>query len=134
VILDKVFLKFISVGVINTAVGTAIMFVFYNIFGFGYWFSSAANYAVGSIVSFFLNKYWTFNVRKWSLFMVISFVLNIAICYILAYKTARMFIYALLTNQTQRLQDNVAMLVGICLFTGLNYVGQRFIVFKNRPH
>ena len=49
-------MKFIMVGVINTVVGNAIMFVFYNVFHLGYWFSSASNYFFGSIVSYLLNK------------------------------------------------------------------------------
>lgn len=30
----------------------------------------------------------------------------------------------------QQVQENIAMLVGMCLFVGLNYIGQRFFVFK----
>ena len=56
-LLDKTFLKFIAVGVVNTFIGTAVMFSFYNCFHFNYWISSAANYIVGSIVSYFLNIY-----------------------------------------------------------------------------
>lgn len=41
---DKTFLRFVLVGVINTVFGTAIMFVFYNVFGLSYWLSSASNY------------------------------------------------------------------------------------------
>ena len=131
-IFDRIFLKFILGGLVNTLVGSGIMFVMYNVFGFGYWVSSAANYAVGSVLSFFLNKYWTFSVKKWSLFMVISFITVIIISYLLAYKTARMAVYFIFENQSQKLADNAAMLAGICLFTGLNYLGQRFIVFRRQ--
>ena len=37
---------------------------------------------------------------------------------------------ALLAGQAVSVQENVAMLVGMCLYTGLNYLGQRFFVFK----
>jgi len=129
-IFDRIFLKFILAGLVNTLVGSGIMFVMYNVFSFSYWTSSAANYTVGSVLSFFLNKYWTFSVQKWSLFMVISFITVIIISYLLAYKTARMAIYFVFADQGQKLMDNVAMLAGICLFTGLNYLGQRLIVFR----
>ena len=56
--------KFLLVGVINTLVGTAIMFGLYNIAGCSYWVSSAANYVLTSILSFFLNKYFTFRSRE----------------------------------------------------------------------
>ncbi len=59
-ILDITFWKFVLVGIINTLVGTTVMFVAYNFLHFSYWVSSASNYVVGSIVSYFLNKYFTF--------------------------------------------------------------------------
>ena len=131
-IFDRVFLKFILVGIANTVVGAGLMFVMYNCFGVGYWVSSAANYAVGSILGFFLNKYWTFKVRRWSLYMVIAFVLTIAISYFLAYKIARTAIHYALADQSPKIRDNAALLAGMCLFTGLNYIGQRFIVFPGK--
>ena len=52
--------KFLLVGVINTLVGTGIMFGLYNLSNCSYWVSSAANYVLTSILSFFLNKHFTF--------------------------------------------------------------------------
>ncbi|MCL2792938.1 MAG: GtrA family protein [Spirochaetaceae bacterium] len=129
-IIDRIFLKFILVGGINTLFGSSLMFIMYNIFAFGYWTSSSANYIAGSILSFFLNKYWTFNVRKWSLFIVIVFIANIVISYLVAYKLARIALYYILADYSINVRDNAAMAVGICLFTGLNYIGQRYIVFR----
>ena len=54
---DKTFMKFVLVGMVNVTVGATVMFVFYNVFHFSYWVSSASNYIVGSIVSYFLNRY-----------------------------------------------------------------------------
>ena len=133
-IFDRIFLRFIIAGCANTAVGAGLMFILYNAAGLSYWFSSAANYIAGSILSFFLNKYWTFRVRNWSLFMVIAFVFNILISYFLAYKIAKELIYFLLINQSTVKKDNVALVAGMCIFTGLNYLGQRFIVFPTGKH
>ena len=60
-IIDKVTLKFILVGIINTLVGNGTMFLLYNVFSVGYNISTVANYVVGSIVSYFLNKYFIFS-------------------------------------------------------------------------
>ena len=57
---DAKLLRFLIVGVINTLVGSAIMFGLYNLAHCTYWASSAANYVLTSILSFFLNKYFTF--------------------------------------------------------------------------
>lgn len=82
---DTSTIRFLIVGVINTIVGTGVMFVFYNIFHTGYWIASASNYVIGSIVSYFLNKYFTFKSKKRSMKEVIRFVVNIICCYFVAY-------------------------------------------------
>lgn len=128
---DKTFLKFIIVGIINTAVGAGVMFALYNIFNCSYWISSIMNYVVGSVVSFFLNKYFTFKSRHFSFKEVIYFILNIAVCFFIAYGAAKPFAVYLLSSYSVTVQENTAMFIGMVLFTGLNYLAQRFIVFKS---
>ena len=132
--LDITFLKFIIVGVLNTLVGTTVMFVCYNALHFNYWFSSAMNYVLGSIVSYFLNKYFTFKNNEHSWKIVVKFVVNITVCYLLAYGIAKPLVALLLTNQPKAIQENGAMLVGMCLFVILNYIGQRFFAFKKNTN
>lgn len=129
-LVDAKLLRFIIVGVINTLVGMGIMFGLYNLAGASYWVSSAANYVLTSILSFFLNKYFTFrnHERSWS--QVLRFVVNIAVCYLLAYGIAKPLCFRLLANATVQLRDNVSLFVGMVLFTGLNYIGQRLFAFK----
>lgn len=129
-LLDKTFWKFILVGVVNTLVGTAVMFAFYNLLHFSYWISSAANYIVGSIVSYFLNKYYTFQNKSKSLKTVVKFIVNISLCYLIAYGVAKPLAAKVLSSASVSIQENGAMLVGMCLFVFLNYLGQRFFAFK----
>lgn len=131
-LLDEKLLKFILVGIINTAVGTAIMFGLYNLAGCSYWVSSAANYILTSILSFFLNKFFTFRNRQRSPAQILRFAGNILLCYLIAYGAAKPAVLWALSGAGRRLQENVAMLVGMCLFTGLNYLGQRLFVFSER--
>ena len=84
-VLDATFWKFILVGIANTIVGTAVMFAAYNIFHLNYWISSASNYVIGSILSYFLNKYFTFKNQKKSWKQVVVFAANISVCYVMAY-------------------------------------------------
>ena len=128
---DKTFIKFIIVGIINTIVGAGVMFGLYNIFHCSYWFSSIMNYVVGSIVSFFLNKYFTFKSKSFSFKEVIHFIINIAVCFFIAYGLAKPFAVYLLSGYSVTVQENTAMLIGMIIFTGLNYLSQRFIVFKS---
>ena len=127
---DKMFYRFIIVGIINLIVGGAIMFTLYNIFHASYWISSSVNYILTSILSFLLNKHFTFSTRHWSIYMVIAFIFNICVCYVIAYSFAKPLAYFLLKNFTLTVQENIALLVGMCIFTGLNYLGQKYIVFK----
>lgn len=127
---DKTFMKFIIVGVVNTIVGTTIMFVFYNLFGLSYWVSSASNYFFGSICSFILNKHFTFRNKEHGWKPLLRFTLNILICYLLAYGIAKPLIQYILFNFDKTIQENIALFVGMCLFVILNYLGQRFFAFK----
>lgn len=131
-LVDKKLAKFLVVGVINTLVGTAIMFGLYNLAHCSYWVSSAANYILTSILSFFLNKYFTFESREKSAAEVLRFAVNIAVCYLLAYGIAKPLCLAALSGASAAVRDNVSMFVGMCLFTGFNYLGQRFFAFRQK--
>lgn len=121
--------KFLLVGIINTLFGCSLMFLLYNWAGCSYWVSSAANYIVGGIISFFLNKYFTFGSKKWSWQQVWRFILIVVFSYIIAYSLAKPLVLYLLAEHDVRIQENIAMVVGMCLYTGLNYFGQRFFCF-----
>ena len=58
------------------------------------------------------------------------FVINIAACDLMAYGAAKPAIRILLTGANDAVQDNIAMLLGMCIFVVLNYMGQRYFVFK----
>ena len=129
-IIDAKLLKFLFVGVLNTIFGAGIMFLLYNVFGCSYWVSSVCNYVFGGILSFFLNKFFTFQNKQKSLRQVILFALTILICYLIAYIGAKNLVYQILESQSLKIRDNAAMFIGMCIYTALNYLAQRFIVFK----
>ena len=127
---DPSMLRFLLVGVVNTLVGAGIMFLLYNLAGCSYWLSSAANYIVGGVVSYFLNKYYTFKNTERSWRQVLRFALNVAVCWLLAYGITKPLALRLLAGFDEKLQTNAAMLAGLCLYTALNYLGQRFFAFR----
>ena len=127
---DRTVPKFLLVGVANTIVGAGTMFLLYNLANCSYWLSSAANYIVGGTLSFFLNKYYTFQNKTWSWQQVWKFILNVALCYLVAYGAAKPLALRLLSGMPSFVQENVAMLVGMCFYTVLNYLGQRFFAFQ----
>lgn len=123
-------IRFMMVGVVNVSVGCGVMFILYNFFGCSYWFSSAMNYVCGGIVSFFLNKHFTFQNKEHSWGQVVKFILLVAACYFMAYGVAKPLALWALEGQTKATQENIAMCLGTCLYTILNYLGQRFFAFK----
>lgn len=128
-LIDRKLAKFLLVGVINTLIGTVIMFGLYNFAHCTYWVSSAVSYFLTSILSFFLNKYFTFGSWEKSTGEVVRFTINIAVCYLLAYGIAKPLCGAVLVSMPTTVRDNISMFVGMCLFTGLNYMGQRLFAF-----
>lgn len=123
------FFRFLIVGVINTIVGTSIMFIAYNIFNLSYWTSTVLNYTLASVLSYFLNKYFTFK-KTGSVKALLKFSLNIIVCYLLAYVPTKYVVSSLLKEYSLEAVDNTSMVVGMVLFTLLNYLGQKKIVFK----
>ena len=137
-LLDPTFFRFILVGIVNTLVGYGVMFGLYNLAGLhtwgdaGYWISSAANYIVGSVVSFFLNKHFTFHNQEKGAGVVLRFVINISVCWLLAYGLAKPAVSWALGGMGLggQLLGNLTMLFGSGLFVLLNYFGQRFFAFR----
>jgi putative flippase GtrA len=131
-IANNVTLKFLLVGVINTLVGSAVMFLLYNFAHTGYWIATASNYIVGSLVSYLLNKRFTFQYKGKTLATLIRFTANIVICYFIAYGLAQPCVNYVFGNFGIIARENIAMLAGMFFFVALNYIGQRFFVFPNR--
>lgn len=127
---DAKLIKFVLVGVVNTLVGMAIMFGLYNLAGCSYWVSSAANYILTSILSYILNKTFTFGNKDNVGSTAVRFALNIAVCYLLAYGIAKPAVNWMLSGASVSLCDNCSMFAGMVLFTGFNYIGQRFFAFR----
>lgn len=129
-LLNSTFLKFAAVGALNTLVGTAIMFGLYNLAGASYWISSAANYILASIMSYVLNKKFTFRHEGEVVQSGLRFAVNIAVCYFIAYGAAKPFAMWVLMDSSISIQENAAMLIGMCVFVILNYFGQKMFVFR----
>lgn len=125
-------MKFVMVGIVNTLIGTTIMFGFYNVFNLNYWISSASNYIIGSLVSYLLNKNFTFRFREKGYYSLLRFIINILTCYLLAYGIAKPIMHWILSDFNKTIQENISMLLGMCLFVVFNYLGQRFFAFRKK--
>lgn len=131
---DKSFLIFLIVGVVNTLFGLSVYYFCYNVLSAGYWPSSIADYVLGSVLSYFLNKRFSFHYQQTDWRSIGRFTLNIVVCFTIAYAIARPMTRWGLSVVGLPLStlwiENMAGLTGTGLFMILNYLGQRFFAFK----
>ncbi|WP_062109691.1 GtrA family protein [Bacillus niameyensis] len=127
------FLRFLLVGVMNTIVGLSIMYLCLSLFHWNYWVSTLIGNAVGAVVSYFLNKRFTFQSQAAFSTSAFRFVLVIVVCYFVSYKIGLVVTEwglekSLLIPMTY--VNEVAVLIGSGLYTITNYLGQKFFVFN----
>ena len=116
-----------SVG--NTLLSMVLMFL---LEGLGYWPSTAIAYVAGAVMSFFLNRHFTFQSEETLLRSAVKFAVNVAVCYVVAYALAQPIAGWVLgrTALSPLWQERLTKLGGMALYTALNYFGQRFFAFK----
>ena len=128
-LIDKSIPKFLLVGVGNTLLSMVLMFL---LEGLGYWPSTAIAYVAGAVMSFFLNRHFTFHSQETALRSAVKFALNVAVCYLLAYGVAQPVMELLPRPDVVPIiwWERLTKLVGMGLYTVLNYFGQRFFAFR----
>ena len=136
--------KFLLVGILNTVVGEGLKALLLAFTSLAPLPASAISTALASVMSYFLNRYFTFKYQGDSAKAVLRFTLNIVVCYILSHAIALLVIYPLLAGtengwfaglsliaaEKKTIADYVATYSGSCLFVGFNYLGQRFFAFR----
>ena len=124
-------LKFLLVGVGNTLLSMVLMFA---LEGLGYWPSTAIAYVAGAVMSFFLNRGFTFHSNEVLWRSAVKFAVNVVVCYVVGYGLARTIMGAppTLTALPAVWWERLSKLVGMGLYTVLNYFGQRFFAFRRR--
>ena len=124
--------KFLLVGALNTLVGDGLSFLLINVTAIGLWWGTALPMALASVMSYFLNKHFTFKNTEKGWRPVLRFAVNVAACYLLAYGIAIPLLTWVLAAQDPVLVKNVTKLAGMVLFTGFNYLGQRLFAFREK--
>lgn len=132
--LKSTFLRFLLVGVINTAVGLGIMLGLLNLAGLGYWPSTLIGHAVGACVSYILNRSYTFRSDVHWLKGFLLFSLVVLTCYFISYGLGMAIVERalpiLFPHAGSRLIENVAVVVGMGMYTVLNFLAQQRFVFR----
>ena len=138
---DEKMWKFLLVGILNTLVGNGLSILLVNIVP---WESLAVgnagavnisggiSTALASIMSYFLNKHFTFRYQGKDRMVAVRFALNIVVCYVIAYNLLGTLAVRVLDGQPDWLVKNGSMILSACAFVGCNYFGQRFFAFREK--
>ncbi len=133
------FLRFVVVGIINTAINFAVLNLLSFIFHINkgekvIWITMAA-FVVATTNSYFMNKHWAFHDknsaeggRKPTLFLVVSIIgllINSGIVYVITNHVNPMF------GISAQLWLNVAAVVATGVSLIWNFIGYKLFVFKN---
>ncbi|SNT52187.1 Putative flippase GtrA (transmembrane translocase of bactoprenol-linked glucose) [Bacillus sp. OK838] len=124
------FIRFLLVGMVNTGVGLSIMLFLMNVLELSYWISTFFGNGMGAVTSFLLNRTFTFRSDIDWRRGVARFFCVILICYSSAYSLGQAIAESLEASVHFSIQQNVAVLIGTIFYTVLNYIGQKYFVFK----
>ena len=115
------FLKYNLVGIANTLVGFSIVFSL-MLFGLSAIESNMIGYAIGAVLSFYLNSKYTFN-SKLTKILALKFFGVLALSYLLNLLT--------LTYLLTQIDPYVAQLLSAIVYTISSFVLMKLLVFKN---
>jgi putative flippase GtrA len=127
------FIKFLLVGLLNTIVGLGFMFFLKNGFNLPYWVATFTGNTLGAVVSFLLNRSFTFTSCVPIKEGVPRFAAVIIICYLFSFSISRLLAESLTDRDWQMnliSNDSLAILLGTGIYTISNYLGQKWYVFK----
>jgi putative flippase GtrA len=118
--------RFAVVGVLNTAIGLAAIYSVMFFFQTGPAIANVLGYAIGLVVSFVLNRVWTFNSSRPIGHVLPKYLLVAATCYLLNLGVVLVATSALSVN------PYLAQLLGVVIYTVSMFFGCRIFVFSFR--
>lgn len=127
------FTRFLFVGIVNTLLGLSIMFTCLNILDSSYWISTFIGNSIGALVSYLLNRKFTFQSKVTFKKGAPKFIFVIMLCYFLSFSVSSWISKSILVPyslSSLMSQDEQSILLGSCLYTVLNYLGQKYFVFR----
>ena len=118
----KQFLRYNFVGLINTVVGFGLI-VLLMYMGIDAVLSNAIGYGIGAILSYFLNKKYTFAYKNYSMRVAIKFFAVLGMAYLLNY----MALMILLPH----INPYAAQVASAVIYTLSAFLMMKFLVFNN---
>jgi putative flippase GtrA len=115
--------RFAIVGLLNTAIGLAAIYAVMYFFRTGPAFANAVGYAIGLVISFSLNRTWTFQNDRPVTWVLPRYLLVTTLSYLLNLGAVLWVIFQSGAN------PYLAQLIGVCIYTVCVFIGCRCFVF-----
>lgn len=133
--LKKELILYLLVGGSNTLLGWLLAWLLPLLFHTGYWLTSMIGLVIGGFYSYVLNKRFTFQSAQQSHRKTLPrFILNIGICYLLAYGMVKPLMNAMTSLAALFSKDTWTTISLLCangVYIVLNYIGQKFFAFRH---
>lgn len=126
---SNTFSRYILVGVLNTIIGISIILLLFEILKLSYWSSTFIGNSVGAIVSYFLNRNFTFKSNVENKKGILLFTIVILGSYYISYPIGYHLLFKDIFKSTI-VGSELSILLSACVYTILNYLGQRYLTFR----
>ena len=123
--MDRSFVRFAMVGLANTAVGYSAILLLHYGFGVGPTLANVGGYMIGALLSYALNRSFTFASDRPHVEALPRFAVTVAICFVLNLLVLKLGLSVLL------LPLPLAQALAMASFTIAFYAANRFLVFRS---
>jgi putative flippase GtrA len=132
--IKKQFLIFLIIGVANTLIGLTSTYICFDFIKLNYWLATFAGNLIGMVVSYTLNKKYTFKNTKKVTSSLLKFFLVVFLCYYISYWFGLRLTHLIVDFFVfiRPYVGEVSILLGAGLYTISNFLGQRFLVFNSK--
>jgi polyisoprenyl-phosphate glycosyltransferase len=119
-------IRYLLVGVANTLVGLGTIYFAMYFLRLEIVQANALGYSIGILLSFALNKAWTFSSNDHVIYSFLRYLLVLAVAYIVNLATV------LFSNSHFGLNPYIAQALGIIPYTAIGFMGSRYFAFRTQ--
>jgi putative flippase GtrA len=118
------FFRYLAVGVINTLLGYCVIFACMYLAGMTPEASNVAGYAVGLVVSYVLNRYYTFNNKQSRRGEIMRFLAVFFVAYASNFAVLLILIHGIGTHK------GISQILAGVVYVVVSYLLNKYFVFK----
>lgn len=144
------FIKYCLVGVVNTLVGISTAYILLNPLRQTYTVSTIGAYIVGIIVSYILNKKYTFKFEDGNNFILFfKFAFSMMPCYVISYYILSPFLtkylfkidfiyefsnwfFSLFSVVPEKVLDNLTVIISMGIYLVLGFTLNKYFIFRKK--